>query len=107
MITIETEEQIKGNIRQYLLNNHKDILQTVCMIINDCADCFIESTCGTIIKTYCNPHVETFHVSKESFCIKASDSQRVNRELLDVAETYGYKVGLILENGIVFFKYWK
>lgn len=107
MISIKTEEQVKENIRQYLLNNHKGILRGICMTVNDCADCFIESTCGTIIKTYCEPHVETFHVSKKSFCIKSSDSQRVNRELLDVAETYGYKVGLILENGIVFFKYWK
>ena len=107
MIENKAKEQLKENMKQYFLNNHKDILRTICMTVNNCADCFITSTCGTIIKTYCKPHVETFHLRKDTFCIESYDSPKVNRELLDLAETHGYKSGLILENGIVFIKYWK
>lgn len=98
-----TKEQINEDLKQHLLENHKNILKDICMNVHNCADCFDEST----RKVCCNPHVDTFHVSKNAFYIESYGDSRTNKVLLDMAEKYGYEAGVIFENGICMIKYWK
>lgn len=100
-----TKEQIKENIKLRLLDNHKAILEDICMSVHNCADCFdwIQK------KLYCKPciELETFHVSKNTFCIEAYYDSKFNRTLIDIARKHGYEAGIMFENGICMIKYWK
>lgn len=87
-----TKEQIKENLKQRLLNNHKDILEDICMTVHNCADCFDE----TVKRVRCNPHVETVYLSENGFCIEIYDP-KTNEDLISLAEKHGYKVTLIFE----------
>ena len=84
---------------------HKDIIEAICIEINNCADC-INDECR---RTECFPlsRVELFKVTANSFYIETYDNSRINRKLLELAEEYDYNAGLIEENGIVSIKYWK
>lgn len=57
--------------------------------------------------TKCSPNVETFEVSKNGFYIEAYDDSKVNKELINLAEKYGYEAGVTQWDDIWMIKYWK
>lgn len=82
---------------------HKKIIFDICIIINNCANCYNEG----IRQTECNPFccVETYELSEKSFCID-SYNEKTNRLLTDTAKQHGYKVNFIMEeNEIVGIKF--
>ena len=100
-----TKEQIKQNMKKQLLNNHKYILKDICMNVNNCIDCLDEVT----RELYCCPCVcmKAFYLTKESFCIESYDDQELNRDLINLADSYGYNAGLICKDDCCMIKYWK
>lgn len=104
MKTLECKD-FKAYIEQKRKMTHKKIITEICLLINNCADCYNEE----VKKTVCCPLncVELFKVTEKSFYIEPYDN-KTNIKLIDIAEQYGYKLGFIMEeNEIKSIKFWK
>lgn len=84
---------------------HKEIIFDICMTINNCACCYNDET----RRTDCYPLncVELHKVTANSFCMVPRDNSKTNRELIEIAEDHGYKVGFVMDDGEMVMKFWK
>jgi len=78
---------------------HKEILTDICMVVNNCANCF------NCFPLHC---VKLHKVTADSFYMEPYYSSKTNRELIDIASQNGYKAGFIMEGKeIAWIKFWK
>lgn len=86
--------------------SHKEIIEAICIEINNCADCYNEE-CRMAECDPCNS-VNLFKVTKNSFYIEPYSDSKTNRKLIDIATKYGYEAGFILEGAeVAWIKFWK
>lgn len=81
-----------------------NILQELCICINNCADCYNEET----RKVECAPlasleHHGELYLSDSSFYLNSYDKQ-TNEELFEVAAKYGYHVEAMPDERLRFYK---
>ncbi len=86
---------------------HKDVLLAICMATKNCADCFSDETRRTDCSPTCRLRNTLIRVTENGFYIESYNNSKVNRELLDLANDYGYKAGLVKKEDIIFIKFWK
>lgn len=91
-------------IEQKRKEAHKDIIKDICIVINNCADCYNEE-CK---KVKCNPYncIELYKVSGKSFYIEPYGS-KTNRELIDIATKHGYKTEFVIDGEEIYIKFYK
>ena len=86
-------KDFKAYIEKQRKELHKEVLYEICLIINNCANCYNEEL--RITECNCINCVDIFKVNANSFYIEPYDDM-TNGKLIDIGKECGYNVGFVL-----------
>ena len=99
-----TKEDFKTYIEKQRKELHKEVLYDICLIINNCANCYNEETRET--ECNCLACVDVYKVNANSFCMEIYDN-KTNRKLIDIGEKHNYNVGFVEDKDDVWITFYK